>query len=434
MGRTRILGAALIAALALGLTWGLRESDGDDARSRDERGGGSAEAPANLTGLDAGTGRAPGTDLAGVTGWDVHALDPSGRPIPEATILARKGDLLLEGSGEVEWTDVDHGEWTLEVADGESPEVTRRVTVVEGRRNSTYVTLGAPVTVRGTLMNTRGERLRDHIVGFLRPGEDVPTRPAGFRAIAHGTTDASGVYSATLPETARWRPIVVFGGKVLLEGGFETIESDGLGRRCDIVVQANPRVVFRLDEPEQYTPQGGIAALSVYRLSTPLELARDAELERRREEIAARAEAEPDPLDDGSAESQERSSEEAGATASGDDPELQERIARQAKWRRVVPEGWRRVASSVVPPSGRLVFDHLAHDVEYRVALRLDQEVFRVEPSVFLGLGEVVEAQLMPPMPRPEGTPLDEPLRTSPLSPRPIPVEGETPRAGVTWN
>jgi len=434
MGRTQLLGAALIAALALGLAWALRDGDGGEARSRDERGASSAGAAADLSGLDAGAGRAPGTDLAGVTSWDVHALDPSGRPLPDATISARKGDLLLEGTGEAEWTDVDHGEWTLEVMDGESPEITRRVTVVEGRRNSTYVTLGAPVTVRGTLMNTRGERLRDHIVGFLRPGEDVPTRPAGFRAIAHGTTDASGTYSATLPETARWRPIVVFGGKVLLEGAFETIESDGLGRRCDIVVQANPRVVFRLDDPEQYTPEGGIAALSVYRLSTPLELARDAEMERRRQDIAARVEAEAPPLDDDSADGRERDSEEAGAIAAEDDPELQERIARQAKWRRVVPEGWRRVASSVVPPSGRLVFDHLTHDVEYRVALRLDQEVFKVEPSVFLGLGEIVEAQLMPPMPRPGGSPPDEPLRTSPLSPRPLPVGGETPRAGVTWN
>lgn len=428
MGRWTLISllAAVLIALGAWLTR-LGPNEPDSAIERDPAtatSGGSPEA--DLSGLGGRPARVEveDGDVLGPTRWTVRARLADGRPAEGAMIFATFGEHELAGTCTAEWPEVAPGTWRLRVTGASGQVIERDVTLRPGTETRTAVRLGTPARIVGTLRNSRGERLREHLVAFLRPDEDIPEDPRRLRGLVCGSTDMSGAFDIDLPETGPWRPAVIFGGRTLFEGSAEEIEPDGLRRRCDIVVGANPRLIVSMEGFDESKAAEELVAISVYRRATPRELEELAEFERRAKE--------PRPTDPADSDDPDFQEEYARALEADSNPERLAQMARQAKWTSVVPEGWRNVGSSVMPPSGQLVFDHLQHDLEYRLAMRKGNEVMRVDGSVFIGFGEMLHAQLFPPAPVEDPASL-EALRSSGLVLRPVALAGQPLVVGATW-
>lgn len=384
-----ILAAAAIAALGAWFAFGQTTGPEDEATRKDEIVASDTPEAADLTAVTGRTERAAMGASAGPTSWSVLAREFDGRAATEADIAASLGETTLFGKGTAAWPDVDPGIWRLRVTAPDGQVIERDVTVRPGIENKTYVRLGAPVRVKGIVSNTRGERLVSHLVCFLRPDEDVPRERNRLRGLVSGVTDVVGAFEVELPESGRWRPVVIHRGKVVSDGDFEIVEADGLDRRCDIVVPAKPRLVITMQDFEKSLEKPEIVAVSVYRPSTTAELEEMARYEEMMKNYV------PPTVDD--FDDEETKGEFLKGQEDAKKPEFIAQVERQKKWRTVVPEGWRSVGSSTMPESGRLVFDHLEHDREYRLALRRGNEVMRIEASVLVGYGEVLKVHLMPP-------------------------------------
>lgn len=419
---------ALIAVAALGVAWKLRAEDPDTTVDRVETDqGANGPEDADLQLASAGGARTS-LDPTGRTSWTVYARKTDGLPAEGASIVARQDATTLEGTTTAEWKDVSPGLWRVVVTDDEGRRIERRVTVPEGADpHKTYVVLGLPATVRGSVKNSRGEVMNAHMVAFLRSDEFPPATAGELRELVSGVTGISGRFEATLPETGFWRPVVVYGGKVVYEGSPEEILPDGLVRQCDIVVPARPRLILEFTGEGPHAPDGAAAAVSVYRRPTAEDLARDQQIEAARQ---AQIDAGPvqEDLDD-----PDRAGELAKAREAENDPARLEQLAKQAVWRTVVPEGYRNVASSVVPESGRVVFDHLVHDLEYRIALRRGDEVFSLADPIFLPFGGVVLLELSPPPLPPAGTAVPIQVSVCPALSRVLTENDKVDPIGVTW-
>ncbi len=428
MGRRPLQLLITAALVALGIWFvATRETapqDGDGGPAENVPAA-TAEQDATLKPLSGSGERTLVEATGGPTSWTVLARIADGRPAEDAQIVAVSGTTQLSGAGTAVWDDVLPGTWRLRVTSAKGQVIERDVTLRPGEENKTYVRLGMPATVTGNLVNTRGERLVSHLVCFLRKGEQVPDEAGKLRGLTSASSDIAGNFEVELPETGRWRPVVIYGGRVLFEGDFEELKPDGLRRRCNIVVPAKPRLVITMEGFDQIKEAGELVAVSVYRPKTPEEFIKEAEYARLRRERT------PPTVDD--QDSEDAKGEFLRAKAAAEDPERLAIIEKQKKWLKVVPEGWRSIGSSIIPESGRLVFDHLDHDREYRLATRKGNEVFRIDSSVYIGFGEVLRAHLTPPSPVADPESLDS-LRRCAIALRPVTVGGEPLAPGATWD
>lgn len=393
--------------------------------------GSAAPSPAALATLPSGVDAASGSRVASAR-WLIDVVDASGAAIPDAALRAfleltpQASAPLLDGRGRAEWADVLPGTYRLEVDAPGHPTVVRAVTLDPGETRRTVVQVGAPCSVRGRVRDTRGRARASHLVVFLQPSQAVP--PAtDLLALPHATTDASGAFALDVPQGGAWRLAVVYGGAVLYEEARATQLGPDGPRQADVVVEAATRLVLSVEgEPLV----GAVEALSLYRLGTPLELARREELRRRMEALAASGSPEPAPDDPEAAEELRRARE--GELAADSDPATRALRARQQHWLRVVPEGWVRVQSTVVPERRVLVLEGLPPDTELRVALRRGDEVFRVTPSLLLPPAADQAARLVPPAPVPaEEVPTDSFRAAELLLEAPSAAPALVP--GVTW-
>ena len=352
---------------------------------------------------------------ASLATWSVVVVDPDGAALDQASIKAHCQREERRATGNADWTAVTAGTWQLSVeADGFAPHLSR-VALTNSETTRTIVQMGLPCAVAGRVRDTREEPLKDYLVIFLQPDQQAPTKANEFRSLPHAVTDRDGYFEIVLPKEGPWRPIVVYGGRVLLEAERHEQLFNGPTRFAEIVIPASSRLVtfFKGDTGTEQQP--ALLAFSVYRRPNAEDLAKEQALEVRRASIVA---VEPDMSDPDTAEEVRRAIEHE------DDPVRLAQIEKQKNWRRAAPAGWKSIGSSVVPEGRVIVFDRLPYDTELRFALRRDNEVFRVAQPAFLPYGGIVHATLE----LPDSSAAD-PDPAAPL--RLCPIYFESPEGGL---
>ena len=330
--------------------------------------------------------------------WEVLVADPKGRPVASAAItaapmLAPESTPALTATGRAEWHGVQPGTYALAVEATGFPRWTAEIVLVRGANERTLVRLGEECRVVGRVRDTRGTALRDHMVAFLKAEQRPPESAPELFGLPHTTTAGDGTFELVLPGAGEWRLVVVHGGRLVHEETRTKALAGDRTERAEVVVQASTRLTLRLDA-ELLAPGAEALtnyALTIYALASPIELARREELRRHMAELAARGSDELEPDDPEALEERRR------AQAGESDPALLAQLERQKHWATVVPEGWVKVQSTAIPERRVVVFDRLPHDTELRLALRQGDEVLRVAPALFLGLGADQAARLVPP-------------------------------------
>lgn len=307
-------------------------------------------------------------------------------------------------------------------AEGLAPDVASEpLTDAEERA---FTQLGVACTISGAVRDTYGSKLHDHFVVFLRPGQRTPRGLVELASSLHAKTAGDGSFRLDLPSEGSWRPVVALGGAVLFDDGRHTLVTREGPSRMDVTVQAATRLTLTI---EDLTLAANATALSIYRRATPLEVAR--------REARLNQPAQFGAADDGEGPLEDLviADERAPGAAVEVGPALRMRLARQKRWRTVAPDGWIPVRSTVVPASGIVEFERLAHGSELRVGLRRADEVLRVAPPLVLARGEAQRATITPPPPKAaDADPLED-LRSAPVVVTSTPTANQLD-AGASWN
>ena len=290
----------------------------------------------------------------------VVAVDEKGLPIMSAQITVRGPGEDLEALGRGSWTELEEGQWTVEVSKEGFLTTVEEVDLLAGEKRQVLATLHRFVKVNGSVVDRFGAPLSNTRIWFLREGEEHPKRQMASRKLAYALTSPSGQFSVNLPDPGPFSLSVGGLGRVLIAS--EVPREFGPGQHeVDIVVPRGTRLEVQLaDVPPEAVEKGKLSVL-LYDKRRPGIVADPAKITRR--------------------EKRER------AVAQVTDPAASERLLKLSEGKKTE---WSFRSSQAVPLDGHLVFEGLPTTREYRISIERGRHRFDAEDSFVLDTERVV--------------------------------------------
>lgn len=193
--------------------------------------------------------------------WDVRAVDPSGRPLADARLVATgPGGARREATGRALWDDVVPGEWTLAVEHADYPRHEVAAAPSLARTLRTIVRLDHAVRLSGTVRDRHGAPKPGTRVWFLRKNEAHPIDGDTARARVAAIADREGAFRVELPEAGPWRASIGGVGRAEVASDVQEI-GYGWPTGLDVVLAGATRLEVRFDAPVEHADRAVLQIL-----------------------------------------------------------------------------------------------------------------------------------------------------------------------------
>lgn len=371
--------------------------------------------------------------------FEVIPMNALGQLLAEAQIVATQGDQEWTGTGRTKWEGVPAGEWTVKIEASDAPKWERTLTIGNGERRREAAYVCEELRIQGKIVDTYGTPAAKAQLFFLPSGIGHPTRGdlANGKSATKGTgkwatstgaigamTDASGSFSAKLPNPGKWRVSIGSPDKQLWAQSKPTELTVGGADKATIVIPSKSRLTMTIADTENrpsqvsaYTFDAQLAArLDRDRMEREAVASKGADVQRQGKRLASEARIEFEK--NGSLGSGKEEAADSGASERS--KAAMEENARLARERRgggvdhrpvaqspIFDPGWRPVATARFDENGVAVLEKLPGNENIRFLFVRGRE--RITTAISSSLTPSARSIATVELPRPQPESVEAP-------------------------